>query len=254
MAVVTVGLFHTGGHAELGGLQHLLARMTPGVRYERCFPARDRQRPRPGSAVASAPSAHDQGVTGEHLTRRMLQTIRDYHAPRGYSAYLLVDDADCRFCDVTEEERIRWESDLTRRVQEAAGWPIPFFALLAFQEVESWLLADWERSFGAEFEQAHELRAALSDGIPLSRWEEVERIGCPWDPIRGSCTRKLSAIIVEIMDLLPGTSASPRVRYSKATHGTAMLRRVEPDRIAAVCPQYRRDLSRLRAGIERLPR
>lgn len=256
--MVKVGLFFTGGHTEMGGLQAFLERAFEGVRFERCFPARDRRvplrrrdvqpPPRQVDAARLAPQPADTGTTGAGLVKRMLDIIQKQHAPGEYRAYLLEDDADCRFCDAEEGASARWEAELSAQlVSEGKG---PVFVLLARQEIESWLLADWESTFGAEFPALPPtVRRDLGRRLQLDpdeAWTDLEQCGCP--RISSGCTTKISA---EVQSFLGEVGASlPGVSYSKWVHGQAMLHRADPERVAARMPQFRADLRRIRAAID----
>lgn len=236
-----VGLFFTGGHTEMGGLVAFLGRAFPGVVFERCFPARDRRVPLRRGAGLPAPRTQDEGVTGVALVDRMRTIIVDHHRGARYAAYLLVDDADCRFCGSPSSAIDDWSADLARRLGDL---PTPVYVLLALQEVEAWLLADWSATFGEEFpEVAHELRRRLEGRF--GAWGHLEAFGCPRNASGQGCTRKISdEIRSEMLDCAGATMS-----YSKRVHGQAMLARARPDVVGARCARFRVDLGTLRARL-----
>lgn len=245
-----VGLFCTGGHTEMGGLQRFLERAFPGVFFERCFPARDRRRPlsrplwAPEKEERPAPRPQDEGVTGEGLVLRMLEIIARHHARGEYSAYLLVDDADCRFC---ESGISGWREQLRRRLQaEVPSGEAPLHLLFAFQEVETWLLADWNGTFAQEFPAiSHDLRKSLLLRFGLGGWEQLETVGCPQNSSGEGCTRKISEEVQEEIKSLRHSGLS----YSKRIHGQNMLQRLDPAAVASLCPQFRSDVLEIRAAL-----
>lgn len=264
-----VGLFHGGGHTEIGGLIRFLERAFPGVFFERCFPARARTRRAPpgrdpgepprtvisaggsaGVSTALAPRAEDEGMTGADLISRMLHILREHHRDADYDAYLLVDDADCRFCaDGTaglQRQAARWSA----QVEDALGRPVPLLVCLAMQEIEAWFLADWMGSFETEYgPRAQLIRRALAQTVVElegASLEEPEGIGCPQKG-RG-CTLKLSEQIQGAVAMVPDDFGRS-LTYSKAVHGQAMLRRLDPARVAERCPIFRQDLARVSASL-----
>jgi hypothetical protein len=268
VALVTrIALFHTGGHTELGALQEALKAALGDVEIVRLFPARGRGVPMPaarspGEPVVSqlAPRRADEGTTGADL-RRQVRRLVTKHPPRGYDLVLVVDDADCQLCETKTEtpEDLRYElhtqirKAVTDGLDEAKAPQIPTCVILAREEVEAWLLADWPNTFEVEYRGQHQaVQHRLVTTLP-GALRSPESIGCPMKTDRDGheaqgCTTKVSekiqAVVREVKPLL----------YSKATHGQAMLRRVNLDAAARRCPTLRADLAELRKTIAELNR
>ena len=89
----------------------------------------------------------------------------------------------------------------------------------------------------------HKLATALPGAL-----QSPESIGCPKKDEGQGCTTKVSEKIQDVV-----REIKPLV-YSKATHGQAMLRRVNLDDAAKRCPTLRADLGELRRAIAELRR
>ena len=263
MALVTrIALFHTGGHTELGALQQALKAALGDVEIVRLFPARDRRGPLPaargpGQPVVSqlAPRKADEGATGADLLKRVQRIVKDF-PPRGFKLVLVVDDADCQMCETETappaDRRETLHTQIRAAVTEAlnaAGAPeIPTCVILAREEVEAWLLADWPNTFELEYRSQHPaVRHKLATALP-GALQSPEAIGCPMKDEGQGCTIKVSEKIQDVV-----REIQPLV-YSKATHGQAMLRRVNLDDAAKRCPTLRADLGELRRAIAELRR
>lgn len=230
--MIRIGYFCTAGHTEAGGMQVFLARIEPlRATWERCFPAVVKPGPKLGRAVPKARA----GLTGHDLVQEMLGRLAKYHRsgmPGALDLVVFIDDADCRFADeVTQLQP--WLLDRGREVSAAVqNDRIPFVALFASPEVEAWLLADWEEGIGREHKR-------LSTGEKSLRAHVEELLGGPLDTVEayggglvnGSCRHKLSE---RLQSLLIRLGAG----YSKSIDGTALLRRIRPDKVADVCQVY----------------
>ena len=227
------------------------------VEIKRCFPARDRRGPmpaarRPGEPMLSqlAPRKADEGATGADLLRRIQAEVKA-HPPREFGLVLIVDDADCRMCateDETFEARRRalhteLQAAVVEALREAEAPEIPVCVILAREEIEAWLLADWANTFEREYPSQHRaVQHALSKALP-GALQSPEAIGCPMKKDGQGCTTKVSEALQDVVRSVP-----PLV-YSKATHGQAMLRRVNLHHAASRCPTLRADLAELRAAL-----
>ncbi|MCB9765039.1 MAG: DUF4276 family protein [Alphaproteobacteria bacterium] len=253
--MVTVGYFCTKSYTEVGGIQALLQKINPRVRWQRCFPAVLKPGPKPGR-LALPLGDQDMGATGESLIRRMEQRLRDHYRGAALDALLLIDDADCRFCgDDPPKSQAEAIEALTRRARTALGRDdIPVFALFASPEVEAWLLADWDRSFGADHPHlSHTLRHHLAQRL-TPHWPATEGYGCP-ELRGGGCTTKLSEVLQDVM-ADPATYAWAKLdpakdgrRYSKKVDGALMLQRVRPERISEHCSLFFAPVARQLAAL-----
>jgi hypothetical protein len=239
MALVKIGYFCSSGYTETGGMEEFLKKLLPNVRWERCFPAVSkpapklrRERQAEGKPMPLAePRSSEAGLTGDVLQRRMMEILKTWHVRRAdpCDAYLLIDDADCRYCaeraEVVLQQWNSWQAGLGQQVERELGRKVPVVALLASPEVEGWLVADWERSFQEHYPGlATELRRWLKGQLSGS---SLESFGCPQKD--GGCTRKLSEELQEEVRKLGG-------RFSKKDDAPHMLMRVRPDKVATSCP------------------
>lgn len=261
--MVRGGYFHSVGHTELNGLDAFLDKLGPGITWVRCFPGKNvLQRPRPTRSDARASSSEQtgssyEGLTGQRLVAEMISRLEKYK--RGPACDLdfvmLVDDGDCRFAEAKDPESAQreWVQARTHEVRQATEKPdLGFLALLAWPEIETWLLADWENGFGKEYRTISEpLRNHIKDCVlrPLP-WHKIEEFGGRL--VNGSCQHKLSARLQaafvdqtscictpRLLDIISQQPSSPLLHFSKQVHGGAMLSRIKPEGVARLCPRFR---------------
>lgn len=265
MAVVSGGYFCTAAHTETGGIHDFLQKLDPKVKWERCFPAVRKPAPklhRPHPVPVSGQS----GASGQYLVDTMLELLaKHYHgAACSFDFVVLIDDADCRFAgapDVTAAF-LAWEADLTEQVRAATGKPtLAFHALLAWPEIEAWLLADWNHSFAKHYRPiAHALRKHVETCIlaPLT-FAQIDQFGGRLQ--NGSCEHKLSSALqasftaidpcpCKLADIRRNQPETAVLRYSKQVDGPLLLKSIEPDRVAQASARFRSAQTRLRvAGV-----
>lgn len=260
--MVRGGYFHSVGHTELNGLAAFLGKIAPGIEWVRCFPAKNTLSPRPVRSDAQSSdakrtrSAHD-GMTGPRLVAEMLSQLAKYR--RGTACnldfVLLIDDGDCRFADQADQDLAlkNWLAELTQKVKAVTEQPdLVFFALLAWPEVETWLVADWENGFGKQYPAIREsLHTHIKSCVlhPLT-WYQIEEFGGRL--VNGSCQCKFSARLQaaffdktgcsctpKLVDVIAHQSSGSSLHYSKQVHGGSMLSRIKPEVVARGCPRFR---------------
>ena len=153
--MVSGGYFCTAAYTETGGIHEFLHKLGPKVSWTRCFPAVHKSAPKL-HRPHPVPVAAQSGTTGEQLVDRMLRILQDHYAGNAcpFDFVVLIDDADCRFSGAADPLAAfaAWEKDLTDKVRTATGKPtLGFFALLAWPEIEAWLLSDFEHSFAKHY-------------------------------------------------------------------------------------------------------
>lgn len=249
-------------------MHEFLKKIAPDVEWQRCFPAVSKPAPKIGRPHAE-PQGRHAGATGRRLIDAMLRQLQEHW--RGAACHLdfvlLIDDADCRFADAGDPtaEQIAWDGMLRQRVREAAGKPeLGFYSLLAWPEIEAWLLTDWDNGFAIQYRQvAPSLRQHISACVLHPHvWEQVEGFGGHLKD--GSCEHKLSARIQEafvdktgcvcrppFLDRVTQQTDGAILAYSKRIDGAAMLKRIDPDRVAQDCPRFRSVYHRLRSAASR---
>jgi hypothetical protein len=171
----------------------------------------------------------------------MVDIVEKHHRTYHFDAYVLIDDADCRFCDREPTEALlEFQQQLQEQVKTLLDRTIPVICLLASPEIETWLVADWERSFAKTYPTIErDLRQRLR-----TRWGSgpLEGFGCPRKD--GSCSRKLSTELQEEVKMAGGI-------YSKRIDGALMLMRIRPEQVEKQCTGlFRTSLQDLR----RLPK
>jgi hypothetical protein len=254
--VIRVGFFCTGGHTELGSrfippdevelaaIDAFLRKISGDIDWRRAFPAREKPGPKykPGGARASFKDPKDGGVTGTTLVGKMRDRLRHHYrgALCDLDVVAVIDDADCRFLE--DGALARWATEIEQDVRAWTERPaIRFIPLLASPEAEAWMLADWEEGLGREYAQIQVLlgRALERDVLGPRPWKHIEDFGGPYDPERGSCTRKLSTEVQKVLEALAmekGGEVDRRTyAYSKRENGPDMLRRLRPDKAAELC-------------------
>lgn len=227
-----VALFVSGGYTEVGGMTYFLRRISSDVSYVRLFPAVRKPAPKKGLDFP-APVGEHSGVTGDQLVSKMILSLkRSLCNGDEYDAVLLIDDGDCRFSD--ESILREWIADVEKRLHEETGFSRPFFTLIASPEVETWLCADWDNSFGTEYPQdiQRRIRNEASRQRMVSDDEAPELFGMPQKK-GGGCSRKLSELLQKI--LLDISKSSRSFSYSKRVEGQAMLKRIRPEQVAEKC-------------------
>ena len=227
-----VAFFVSGGYTEVGGMTQFLRHISSDISCIRLFPAVRKPAPKKGLDTP-APVGEHSGVTGDHLVSEMILSLKNaLRKGDEYDAVLLVDDGDCRFSDASGLRK--WIANVEKRLHEEAGFTRPLFTLIASPEVEAWLCADWDSSFGVEYPQdiqrrvrneASRRRIVADDGEP-------ELFGMP--PKKdGGCSEKLSELLQKIF--LDICKSSRPFSYSKRVEGQAMLKRIRPEKVAEKC-------------------
>lgn len=254
VTTIKIGYFCTAGYTETGGIQDFLGKLRPDVVWERCFPAAHKPNPKLGR-LAREPRPEDSGVTGRTLVERMLERLERYHrreanpTEKPIDLVVLIDDADCRFKEDPQAFQA-WTDDLRDKVRRATERPeLDIVVLLASPEVESWLLSDWEESFGREYVGfADRLREHLEKPTLLgpAPWSTIEDYGGRY--VGGSCERKLSEDLQSALEQLlrdtedtigpEETLSTEDYYYSKKLHGVRMLRRIRPEALCTSCSRY----------------
>ncbi|MBH0329954.1 hypothetical protein ABH14_09070 [Brevibacillus brevis] len=250
----TIQYFCTGGETETGGILDFLNKINSNVRWVRAFPALKKgAKPKRSTDPSYRPMARTHtGVTGSSLVYEMKQILQLY--PHQFKTthcdgILLIDDADCRF--LVQGSIDTWYSQVSNDINSILGEEIPFYVLIASPEIEAWFIADWQNSFGLEYDFApgfeHQLKQHLKTRILGSTdWENIELFGGPVK--NGACTIKLSNEIINTFSdqtfLQPFVKSYGeelvryKLKYSKKTHGAAMLRRIDPQSVNKKCNSF----------------
>ncbi|MEW6140305.1 MAG: DUF4276 family protein [Thermodesulfobacteriota bacterium] len=228
---MVIWLFAGGGQSEIGtsqgrvgGLVNFFRKWYGNCRFVRKTPVR---RP-PAPKANRARSAH--GRTGSSLVKevreRLVLSLR-YDEP--CDIILVLDDLDCRDAAPSRQR-------LLKAVEAALGErQIERFVGFAAPELEAWLIADWDHSFGEhpDFrgQRQQGMRHWLSTvgNVPFDNPETFGN----YDAERDACSEKLSDTIIE--STVQGTHNTGRSPYSKSMHTPAMLLSINPELVAQRC-------------------
>ncbi|MFH1114007.1 MAG: hypothetical protein V1792_08805 [Pseudomonadota bacterium] len=240
---MVIWLFAGGGQAEIGtsvgrvgGLVNFFRKWYPDCRFERKTPVR---RPPAPKANKKLP-AH--GKTGTSLAREIRERLTlalQYEKP--CDVILVLDDLDCR-------DPNRSRESLLLAVDSVLGdKTIERFVGFAAPELEAWLVADWDHSFGAhpDFRGTRErgMRHWLST-VANVPFDNPESFG-DYDAKRDACSVKLSTMIIE--STVQGTHNEGRCQYSKSVHTPVLLLSIDPDVVAERCRPMFQELHRFLA-------
>jgi hypothetical protein len=147
-----------------------------------------------------------------------------------------LDDLDCR--DLNRSRQLLLDA-VVFVLQKQGSAQIRRFVGFAAPELEAWLIADWNHSFGT-----HPLfRGTRQQG--MFHWlrttggvcfDDPESFG-DYDPAEDSCKVKLSDMIIE--SSIQSEHNSGRDPYSKSTDTPVMLLSIDPARVSGKCPVFR---------------
>jgi len=180
------------------------------------------------------------GKTGEALETFMLDEIGEHsRILTECAAVLLEDDLDMRDA---EEDQNTFLSAQQERLQAklsaiSEAGTARMICLYAAPEVETWLIEDWENSFGnaRRFSQqiATQLRKPINDrkGVCGDSFERYSH----------HFSKKLSDWLVEQIQRLSieyGITDVDKAFYSKKHHGSEFLRAIDPSVIEKKCRIY----------------
>lgn len=222
---MVVWVFAGGGKAELKGLIIFLQKNFPQHTFERKTPINDtKPGPRPG--------IQSLGRTGKSLVQQIRYFLPISLKDGICDKILVLDDLDCHLI-----ERYR-QKFVDAALEILNGRNVSVLTVFASPEIEAWLIADWENSFGKEFKSHQvEIRRKLSQKYKKSRPDNMGNIEHPesfsyFDSGRDTCTEKLSRVVVTVVEEIDGN-------YSKDEHSGRMLQNINAARVCEKCPSAR---------------
>lgn len=219
-------IFAGGGDAEMA-IKPWLENHFPNATFLQKTPYRTKPAPRPG-----APSREVQGgLTGKDLRSKIKFLWKNYSDSVKPDIIIVVDDTDC---EVPSEEKEKHRENV-REILGSESQTCVTIAL-AVPELEAWILADWQSTFGKNHKNCQiELRLALiKAGVDFDRLETFDCHCGKHD------YRKISTTLAECFKLLCGTN------YSKAKDTPELLEQTDPERIAERCPHFKEFWTELR--------
>ena len=240
-------------------MQHFLRKINDAYTYHQCFPNKTKKKKGGERQLSSVYS----GLTGQDLIDRAVKIMREHpeYADK-YDAILVEDDLDCRYKDKSEEEIEIEYNDNARILREAFGRDVPVVFLYASPEIESWFISDWNNCFCGVYgdstyvpdlskENRDLFLIRLHDIIKKEIvQDDIERFGYG-DTKYTKMSEKLTQIFSpdyiqsaimdrnrdskEVYDIV---CQSRSLFYSKRTHGSAMLRKADPEIIQRSCRNF----------------
>lgn len=222
-----VWVFAGGGEAELAGLIVFLEKNFSLQIFERKAPIRKKPGPRPGYAAL--------GQTGRNLSRQIRHLLQRALQYACCEVILVIDDLDCQ----NMEERYNAFLQVIYECLANFNDVDPdILIVFAAPELESWLVADWSRTFAFHPDlraKQVEIRRELSKRYQSSCPNQSSNIQIPesfsWLNLeKNTCDQKLSKVIIETVWDIVG------ITYSKDHHSGSMLANVNAQVIIDNCP------------------
>ena len=258
-----IACFFTAGYTELNAMKTFMKKINNTVEYIQLCPIGPRKSRRGAKDRHIDQIEKSQsGLTGKGLIDFINYFIgQKRFEEEGYDAILIEDDKDDRFLSLDEDgtsaiDKDQWEEfkkDVTERIREKRP-DIPVIFFYAAPEVETWFLADWEKSFGTVYKEDMatarqndyfnvRFRKYVNDNILTGRYKDrIEEYG-----YFGGEYRKLSEEIQNALgtidflnDYIPDAE-HPAISYSKRRQGGDMLERIVPETVLHNCPFFFKD-------------
>lgn len=265
-----ISMFFTGGYTESGALVSFLNKINSNVFYDQRCPNKTRRRK---GSVLTPLKPDVSGLTGTSLTAYMFDHLEKYKDDlRDYAGVLIEDDLDGKFYSYINDGRKKiiitdrnqdyeeYISGLAHRVREILNKKddFPVICLHASPEIECWILADWNNSFGNIYGTkgfrvlqnnendyfANRFRVFVNEFVLKDYRDRLELYGY----FNGEY-KKLSDEIIHGLDgefkvnlsedsknkLAISIAYNKQLYYSKSLHGDMMLREIMPDEVKKNC-------------------
>ncbi len=223
---MVVWLFAGGGETEVRGLVPFFEKHFPEYRFERKSPVRKKPGPRPGVT-----SQKGYGLTGKGFVKDFSKRLKNsFIESEKCNIILVIDDLNCKDCS---EQTARYLKTIDS-VEEAKD--IKKHIGFAAPEIESWIIADWNRSIALhpDFRNRHTaMRHWLSKEKNIA-FDAPESFG-NYDASRDTCDEKMSKALQESTEI----SIEDKSRYSKAIHTPYLLSKIDPVEVSKKCPLFK---------------
>lgn len=250
-----VACFFTAGYTELNAMKRFMQRINADVEYIQLCPIGPRKsREMIKNRERASINSENNGLTGAALIEHVVKTVRrDNFVREKYDVILIEDDKDDRFLEIqadgtatiNEAEWLTYKTDVTTQIHAVCP-DIPVLFFYAAPEVEAWFLADWSNSFGKAYEKIFKednpyfstvLHSYVKREILTEAYEHsIEHYG-----YFDRTYKKLSAELqdaVERVELPRCEDKRMGLRYSKKTHGPAMLDALDPEIVWSRCNYF----------------
>lgn len=228
--MVTVWVCAGGGASEVNGLLPFLQAGFRTAVFQRKTPFRQKPGPKPGRRTEFI------GGTGKGLTKTITRQLHEA-LQRGETCNLIlvIDDLDCHSANERKKLFIEAVETVIPGTKAIIGFASP--------EIESWLIADWDNTFARDinFRNHHQAMRhwLVRQNIPFNHPEQFSSL----DVERDTCQEKLSSLLQEVAKIKAG------VVYSKDSHTSRLLQKIQVQIVAKKCPLFRKWHSQLTEAI-----
>lgn len=261
-----IACYITGGWTECGYMTRFLEEINDSYTYMQRFPQKIK-----GKKGKDRKQFSVDGRTGTDLEKYIYADLRKYKEElKDYCGIIIEDDLDDRFFDQTKRERdfqkiAEHEKKIADEIKKIIqNEELQIFFLYALPEIESWFLADWDNTFGCEYRDALQnmnsyfsttFRRYIEKAVFKGKQTiaDLENFGyfesgyvklsdALIDAFRGYTfendivytVKNNTTFDKEISELIRKNEIS----YSKKKEGINMLKRLDPEKVAAVCTYY----------------
>lgn len=256
-----ISCFLTGGYSEAGYMQQFLMKINPSYDYMQKLPNKTVKRKGMPRTIRSDFS----GLTGDGLIDKICELLAHDSVRKDVlnsKAILIEDDTDDRFAALSMEQLSEKEDEIRRRICGMLKRDMPVLFLYACPEIEGWFCADWEHGFGSLYTNDSRMmhmspsarqyfniriRQKIAHDI-LQDHENPEEYASFTPYLKFSDRIKDEIQKFAISPSIDNPRISKQIEqeihdsrclyYSKQTDGAQILKKLEPDRIAAVCKVY----------------
>jgi Domain of unknown function (DUF4276) len=225
---VNVWVFAGGGESEVSGFFPFLRSTFPNCQFQLCTPIKKKPGGKPRLGIVS------QGFTGKSLLEQIKTRLQEKLKLKHTCDLILVfDDLDY---DSADQKRQEFESALNQIWQKYPGLsPVKQIIGFAKPELESWVIADWDKTVGRdpEFRKKHKAMQHWLVSDQQVSFSSPEDFGL--NPAISQCYhKKLSNAIIQASEQSEGTS------YSKQLHTARFIKNLDPAIAQQKCPEFRK--------------
>lgn len=269
-----VACFFTGGYTESNSMLSFLSKINDKLNFNQLCPNKTKRRKvRGGVESVTERNLMDNvsGLTGAGLTKYVYKYLEDYQAEIvNYDAVIIEDDLDGSFFDIGSDglkksaknaefmnhcDQIR--KNIIQRMGKGPDFPVILF--YAAPEIESWILSDWNNSFGyiygpKEFQYltsdenryfSARFQPYVKENVLGEYNTCIEKYGY-FDNQYYKLSDKLITSLQQFKVLLSDNNEElPKaigqnqgLLYSKKIHGDKMLLHIFPEKVKEKCPLY----------------